>query len=312
MACILATRIRGVRWAGFVAVMVVMLVEIATLGLAVRGIEQAAGAHRAFAMQPVQGTVERSASGPFRDPTGTRANLRDWEAVTDAMLEVAQRVGADEIQVVGDTPLADVARWPDGWLRGRVRPRWPASALFLPLERETVYLLPADLHPTAVLEHPSSTTTIVTSAGADTGARLVTLRPRLAVDWLSRVRAVATSRFADGSAVVGIVADRTPDRQVDLTLYWELPAAADGRPLAEWAQVMVSASGQEVWAEIALPPVTARRSGELTVTGTVLQNAPEVSGGSTLRVSLVDGTGRPIRAAAGAEAVEVPLGASAR
>jgi hypothetical protein len=103
--------------------------------------------------------------------------------------------------------------------------------------------------------------------------------------------------------------------QIDLSLYWQLPAASDGRSIAIAGRArarMQSSLPRELIGDFDLPGVAVRRSEELIVTHVRLPDTSQSSAGRIFEVSLQDADGRPVRTVGGADALDVPLGLAPR
>ncbi len=297
------------RWAGLSLAGLAVVAQVAALVMAGRAMQAAADVPGVFASHPQSANIATPG-------IGTAASLRDWLALASTIDDVTARAGVAEFVVLTGSPLADRA----GLLRALVgTARTPGSAardvaatLVLPIERETVFLLSesvggaADSNWPVELQRPASRTAVVTAGGVDTGARLVTLRPRSAADWLARVRSVEDGRFADGSRLVGVQIGASGEDTADATLYWELPAAADGRPLAARVRVAVGSAGALPSGEQRLPAVEDRRGGELVVTRVRVPVAASAGTSAPLVVQLVDGSGRAVRSLVGGDALVLP------
>jgi hypothetical protein len=244
---------------------------------------------------------------------GSTTTLREWTALSIAMRDAAARAGTNEIVVLDDGPAARLARWPDSLLGGRLEARSLPGSMVLPLERETVYVLSggdgatSETRLPAELQRPSSMLHVLTAAEVDAGARILTLRPRPAADWLARVRAVANGRFEDGSAIVGVAIEPTVMGRVQVTLYWELATLASRRLPGDRLRIATRSTSRPASSDERLPAVAVRRDGELTLVQVVLTGVARTGSDEALLVTLLDASGRPIRAAAGGETVEVPL-----
>jgi hypothetical protein len=195
-------------------------------------------------------------------------------------------------------------------LRDGVAIRQLNGATVLPLADETVYVSTPGFDPSGELARPSSTQAVFSASGADTGARILTLRPRAATDWLARVQTIPDGRFADGSTLLGIGSVRhqgqsAPGR-LAFNLYWRLPGAPEGTRVAERMVV----TGQDAMGapRIAgmLPAMAERREDEIVVKGWGFffrsqQRAYE------LEIGLRDASGAVIPTASGAPSLRVTL-----
>lgn len=315
------------RWASLALAGLVLVVQVGSLAIAAERTARVAATPGVFASSAADGGVGRA--------VGQNATLRDWQALASTVREVAGRVGTREVVVLGDGTLADrlgpLLDRRAGEAAGPLAVRTLSSALVLPLERETVHVLvaPADAPANAPadapidgpadaaagcrpveLGRPASSVAVVTPAGTDTGARVVTLRPRPATDWLAPVRTVADGRFADSSRLLGLTVEATAAGS-ELVLYWELPPAADGRAVGATVLVEAERLGRSGAAEQALPPVPDRRSGELTVVRVTVGPVEGAAAGD-LALRLLDERGRPIRTAGGAETLPLPVPGAGR
>jgi hypothetical protein len=282
----LASRRRAVRWGG--------MSGAALLGLAVVGLTTSFG------------QWER-ASAPF-------STLRDWSAVASAVRETAGRTDTQEVVVPGASSDVEVtARLLRALLRTDVLVREAPVAALLPLERETVFLfLGTDVAQPVELRRTSSLMMVATPDGTDTGARIATLRPRSAADWLARVDVVADGAFADGSRLLGLTTASRPGGGPDVTLYWQLPVSPTGPASGERIAVGLKDALRGRPATAALLPLNARRDGEIVVQVVRLLSIPGGSGAETLQVTVYDGQRGIVRTASGAESLDVPLAASPR
>ena len=259
-----------------------------------------------------------SGAGLIGRPFGATPSLRETLSLANAVTEATGRTGAPEIVISRDnhskiTPTA--SQLP---LTGDITQRsTPWGVVVLPLERETAYLVSADVGlmpaPAAPgdLSRPSSSQIVFTPAGADTGARIVTLRPRSSADWLARATVMPGGRFVDGSALVGVKTTAAKTGQLDIAMYWELPAAADGRVLGERVEVAFGSSNA-VPVLANLPAVEVRRGGELTVVSVALTVAGSTERQSSIFVRLLDGRGGLVRTQGGAVEFEAPVSLAAQ
>jgi hypothetical protein len=191
----------------------------------------------------------------------------------------------------------------DSLLGGRVRVRrLPAASRVLPLERETLFLVLPGADVPVELTRPSSRLAVVEPPETDTGARLATLRARPDVDWLARADPVPDGRFADGSALVGVAVERGEGGGQRVTLFWQLPLAGDERDIGQSIRVTSSGGGRTEARDARLPPLEARRSGEIVVQHVEVRGAgPD----GRVGVVLLAGNGRAIPTAGGAGEVVV-------
>ncbi len=302
-----AARAPVLRWSGLTALMVVFIAQVGMLGASGRAIVDAAG----------QGGVFSSAGRPGASPgdalrLGTAASLREWQALAAITRDATARAGTDEVVLLPPSSLRDEQAMLSALVRDDVRLRMLPVSLVLPLERETVYLVsseaisPRDGDWPVEFRRPASRTAVVSSAGVDTGARLVTLRPRPADDWLARTRPVREGRFGDGSRLVGASLTASHAGSVAVRLFWEVPAASDGRSVGMHVRLAWGGDGATVAVEQPLPAVADRRAGEVTVVSATLPQPEAERSDAPLVVWLVDASGRTIRTLAGAEALELP------
>ena len=204
--------------------------------------------------------------GPSGAPPTT---LRFWAAIADASTVAAERTGARELAVLpGGGPLREGAAIVGSLLEGRLAVRsLPAEAVPLPIEEETLYvLLPGGETPTE-LSWPSARLATITLPGADSSARLVSLRPRPVLHWLAGVPQAPETRFADGSTLLGATwSTGGPDSDFTLELYWTFDAAGAGQAEARFVELRAGADDRQPGAARAeLPGADARRAGELVV-----------------------------------------------
>jgi hypothetical protein len=345
------SRLRIGRWCGRIMALVAVGVLVAGLGVSLRYDDRAEWSQAAFTIRDgYSGTLP---AGRGR-PTGTvyvSPSLREVTAVTDALGEATGRTGTNEVVLLTSRLDSSLSQFPYAVLLDKLHTRSVGTSMVLPLERETIYLMSAfdtvSRQPWLAIEaqRPSSSVSVFTPGGADTGARIFTIRPRPAVDWLARVRAVADGRFVDGSVLLGFDHEARAHWEHVLTLYWQIPAAADGRTLGARAQVLIdgaapatqgpipqqsasqpsdpdakvlqplsrlrSVPGQEFRAPYGgapFPTVQARRGGELVVQRVHL--ILDIGAGRlpALGVAVYDDRNRPIRTVAGAADLALPIG----
>jgi hypothetical protein len=245
-------------------------------------------------------TVHEKWQSPF-------ATLREWSALADAVRETTARVGTNEVVLPDERSTALSAGQLQALLGEDVTVR-RVPATLLPSERETVFVLAPGAVQTVELQRASSLTTVSTSDGTDTGARIVTLRPRAESDWLARLPVIPDARFEDGSKLVGVTPVTTAPDRVAMLLYWELPAASDGRAIAMAGNVRGQAdAASATGASFELPSVEARRSGELVVTKASLVVPGDVGADGRVVVSLRDANGRPVRTIGGQASFEITV-----
>ena len=289
-----------VRLATYLAVVLLVGLGATTIGLNVRGAEQASHERVAFAA-PDRAESDRSLSFGVREVPTANGSLRDWQALADTIQGVVERTGATDLIALGDgdrtSPMLESLLQ-----RATTVRRLPPGSSIVPLERETLFLTVPDSPRPVELTRPSSRVAVFTPFGSDTGARLLTLRPRPAIDWLARTEPVPSDRFADGSAVVGVVADRGTPGRLALTLFWELPAAADGRAVGQTARLTVRGDGEPGQQDVGLPPVDVRRGGELIVQQPLRSFAVPPDSPLTVSVGLLDASGKTISTRDGAQA----------
>ena len=97
-----------------------------------------------------------------------------------------------------------------------------------------MFVLPdTDVGQPVELRRASSQLLVATPDGTDVGARIVTLRPRSAADWLARIDGITDGGFVDGSRLLGLTVESRPGGAPDVTLYWQLPIATSPSPLGE-------------------------------------------------------------------------------
>jgi hypothetical protein len=334
VAALAISPVRAVRWCGRMCALCAVIVAATSTGLAMR---YDAGAETFVAPFTIGGEYSATFQASVARATGSlylSPSLREMTAVADAVHGVTGRTGANDLVLLMGHVRPSLSRFPFAVLLDNLQTRSVGASMVLPLERETVYLMSAinpDVErPWLAIEaqRPSSSIGVFTPGGADTGARIITIRPRPIADWLARVRAVAEGRFADGSVLVGASRDLRADGTIDLTLYWLLPAAADGRNLGAGAQVLVDGAPPSTQRQAALPEgriadpllgsmaagsatfpaVEARRGGELVVQRVSL--AGGVTGGQppALSVAVFDDRNLPIRTVGGAANLPLPIG----
>lgn len=311
MALPIATSPRApARWATGLAIVGLVAIGTSTIGLNLVAVERASHEPAGVSLTGPAAEVPAFGGSAVGSLVGLRAtltenrSLRVWRALADTVQDAADRSRAAEVAVLADD--GHVVPMLASLLRGSpaIR-RLPSGISVLPLGRETLFLILPETPLPAELTRPSSVLAVVLPTGEDTGARLATLRARPSIDWLARAEPVQDARFTDGSAVVGVVADRGQPGSLRLTLIWELPAAADGRSVGQMARVTIRGSGTPVQQDLSLPSVDARRGGELVVQQApgplTVPPGPELSVG----VSLLDASGASIRTRDGAIEVTV-------
>ena len=307
----LSARHSGVQWAGAAGIAILLGAGMLSLGREMQALAQAEWQREAFAERPFDHIVP---TDPTFDPDGLlrwSPSLREVEALARTSQESAARVGIDEIVRVSGRTFEAGREW-----QGPLQPRGPISRTLpggtipLPLERETAYRVSGGFPlfgvPTPEFNRPSSITPVFTPDGADTGAHIITVRARPATDWLVRATAIPSGRFGDGSALVGIVQARSYPGRANLALYWELPAAADGRSIAERVRLGLRGENRPI-DEMRLPSIEARRGGELVliVMGRSYSDITELD--QPLVVTLQDNQGAPIRRPDGSTELELPI-----
>ena len=196
---------------------------------------------------------------------GDGAALRFWQATADAALDAAERTGAGELTVIAASASQDNSgALLASLLEGRLPVRMlPAEMVTLPIDRDSLYLLlPGSTTPPA-LSWPSARLATLAWPGADGPARLVSLRPRPLGQWLAG-RSDHPTRFADGTALVGVRPGRGPDGS-SLDLHWTFETNT-AVPEARVAELRWPHDDREVGVlRVELPPPELRRSGELVV-----------------------------------------------
>jgi Dolichyl-phosphate-mannose-protein mannosyltransferase len=311
-------RHRVVRWCGLIGVLALLAIATYLTTSAIRLDSQAEWSRPAFAARSADPPIVDEAAPRSAGSFSSGPSLREATALTDAMRDGAGRAGAGEIVLLTRHLNHALRDFPYGVFLDGIRTRSLGSSMVLPLERETVYLVsatdvpPGMTRPALEAQRPSSTVRVVTESGADTGARILTLRPRPAADWLARVRTVADGRFVDGSALLGIGREAQPDGSLDLSLYWQLPGAVDGRPLGARVQIRLRDAPSVSPRGESFPGVEDRRGGELVVQTMRFTIGSELTGPRTLLVTVLDERGAPIRTAAGGVDLVVPLGTPPR
>jgi hypothetical protein len=250
-----------------------------------------------------------------REQSSTRfLTLREWSALASAVRETAGRTGVQDVVVPGAGSDVDVtARLLRPLLRGDVIVREAPVAAILPLEHETAFVLrDTDAGQPVELRRASSQMMVATPDGTDIGARIATLRPRSAADWLARIDSIADGAFVDGSRLLGLTMESHPGSAPDVTLYWQLPIAASPSPLGARIAVGLKDALRGRPATDSLLPPDARRNGEIVVQAVRLLSIPSGSGAETLQVTVYDAQGGIVRTASGAESLDVPLRAMPR
>ena len=320
---------RVARWCGRLAALLAVVALMAGTAIDMRYDAEAERSTPPFTLgggysAALQGTRYRPTGSLFISPS-----LREVTAVTDALEEAAGRAGTREIVLLNTRLDPLLTQSPSAVGLDNLQTRSVGTAMVLPLERETVYLTSA-INPEAEepwlpveAQRPSSSVSIFTPGGADTGARIVTIRSRPVADWLARIRAVADGRFADGSVLLGVYREPRTDGTLDLTLYWQIPAAADGRSLGARAQVLVDGAPPPNRFQIAMPvrralgmppgsasfpAVEARRGGELVVQVIRLEVDSGRGRTTSLGVAVFDDRNQPVRTVAGEADLALPSG----
>jgi hypothetical protein len=313
LALLLTARISGrfavVRWLAPIPVLLLLAVGALTLGRTLMGIEQ----HPQTLPDPRQRhRTDVVVGDPVQDlggVVGAATSLRQWTAMANAVREVTRRLESHEIVAASgsvsdpDHPIAVL-------LGDEIAVRYMAGAIVLPLAQEIAYVLLPGLDPSDHLVSPSSAQAIFTSSGGDTGARIVTIRPRTATDWLSRVQAIPDGRFADGSTLLGIDhvsrRDEAPVPVLSFRLYWRLRGAPEGTNVADqvvlespWRATLATRSGM-------LPPRSHRRETEIVVKEYTLTTRGQEQG-SVIEIGLRDSSGAVIPTASGAPSLRVTL-----
>lgn len=303
-----AATLGSVRWVrpGWLAGLLLLGLTAGALGVCLVGAE-AAGA-RSVAFRPNSGDTVGVVGVPA-EARPAHGTLREWEALADALRETTTRIGAAEAVIAGDGPLAG----PD-WLAGLgvdspALRRVGDGVDVLPLARETVYLSAPGAGDPDLPVPPSSSTAVVTPSGADTGLRLLTLRPRPLADWLLAAREVPSGRFGDGSTLVGVARRRDADGRSVLALFWTLPTGPGGVAVGARVEAVGAGAADPTVRELALPDPAVRRSGEVVVTRVALpEPSASAPGVVVVRVTLLDERGRAVAGPDGVASLDVPLG----
>jgi hypothetical protein len=295
----------AVRWATGLAILLMTAIGGLTIALNLIAVERAS--HEQAGFGSTAQTAESPASGlgaagsflGLRAASTENRSLRTWQALVDSIKDAAERTGATEVVALADDGRTGPML--EGLLRGSpgVR-RLPQGISVLPLSRETLFLILPDTPVPVELTRPSSILIVAMPTGETTGAQLATLRARPAIDWLARAEPVQGVRFADGSAIVGVVADRGRPGRLSLILVWEVPAAAEGRSIGQTAQVTIRGNGPLVRQEARLLPTEARRGGELVVQQVPDLVAVPIGPELAVTVSLLDVSGATIPTSGGA------------
>lgn len=277
----LSTRV-WLRWGGVAATVLFCLVVIGVVAGPDRG---------------------KNLDGPF-------TTLWEWRALESAVRETAGRTGVQEVIVRDEAQTAFLAGLLKALLRRDVSVRKVWALSLLPLDREAVFVLYPPVAPqSAELQRASSLNIVAGSDGLDTGARIATLRPRPASDWLARVERIDDGAFADGSRLLGLQAQPGPDGSLVVALYWQLPVApAQGQGVRFVVGRNGAPSGESIG--ITLPPSDIRRSGEIVVQAARLGPGPGGQPIGPLQVALYDGAGTIVRTSAGSVSLDVPPGSA--
>jgi hypothetical protein len=296
------------------------------------GLDMRYDAEAEFAIAPftVGGGYAADLQGTRARPTGSlylSPSLREVSAVTDAVREATGRSSTHDVVIPRSGLYALISRYLDSGPLAAVQVRPVGTALVLPLERETVYLLstsnPEVEEPWLPVEvqRSSSSVRVFTPGGADTGARIITIRPRPLTDWLVRARAVSDGRFADGSVLLGLLWQPRADGDLDLTLYWQVPTTANGGALGARAQLLVDGAVPRAREQFTMPfrhglsmpaasapfpAIQARRPDELIVQVVRLDLDSNRLKMPDLRVALLDDRDQPIRTATGDANLAIP------
>jgi hypothetical protein len=311
-----------IRWAGLVGVIYLLVIAAADVGWSIHGDALAEWQRAIFAVRPSDFVI---VDGPRQayfgsGPLQRTQSLREATALSDALRDAAERVKTGEVITgLGGMPPSDTGQRAAPVLgQPALRSLGGTAVTVLPLERETVFVRSDGesqlslASPPIELRRPSSSVGVFTPNGADTGARIVTLRPRALTDWLSGAVTVSDGRFADGTVLLGVRRQPRPDGKTDLALYWQLPLSSSSGPLGDRFRVGLAESPLSQPGSDSFLPQAARRSGEIVEQIVQLEMLPNPGGSSTLQVTLYDELGTVVRTATGAVNLDVPLGSAAR
>ncbi|MCC6177145.1 MAG: hypothetical protein IT305_17710 [Chloroflexi bacterium] len=267
---------------------------------------------------------ESRTNSPFIARDGT-APLRYWQAVADAVQDAAARTGSHDLILLASPDGALTGARARILLAGLLGPDLvirdlPNNQIVLPLDRETVYLtLPGAERP-RLLAWPSAQLAVIPVPGSDPSAdvaRVVTLRPRPAVDWLVSAMATPEVAFADGSLLAGI---QIHPESAGLDLLWQRqpsdatsgatparPLSADVTATSTEVDVTWQADGQPARQASASLPRSSPRPGELLVQRVAFDPPALDRGNVTLAVRLVSASGQAIPTVDGAPEATVTL-----
>ena len=253
-------------------------------------------------------------AGPDRGKNlpGPFATLHDWTALERAVRETMTRTGAREVIVRDEAQTAFLAGPLQALLRRDVSVRKVWALSLLPLEHETVFVLyPPDAPQSAELQRASSLLVVAELDGTDTGARVATLRPRPAVDWLARAEQIDDGAFADGSRLLGVKTQPGSDGALVVALYWQLPVApAQGQGVRFVVGRIGAPTAETIGIE--LPPLDVRRGAEIVVQVARVGSASNGQPTGMLQVTLYDSAGTIVRTTAGGVSLDVPRGSTPR
>jgi hypothetical protein len=320
VAILALTRRRLLRWASLLGVSYLLVVGCVVLALAIRADAEAEQQRQIFAFGAPDTVIGEPPTRRSLGAIDVTPSLREVMALADALHDTTERTGAVEVTTWTGRTARAIRAHPEAPFLGKVVVRSidGSAATVLPLERETVFLF-SDHHqridPIELpieLQRPSSTVGVFTPNGADTGARIVTLRPRTLADWLGSAVTVSDGRFADGTLLLGVRRQPGPKSQTGLATYWQLPLSASSEPRGDRFRVGLAESPQSQPGSGSLLPLDARRSGEIVEQIVWLQMLPSPGGATTLQVTLYDSQGTVVRTAAGAVTLDVPLESASR
>ncbi|MFN8632502.1 MAG: hypothetical protein U0893_01520 [Chloroflexota bacterium] len=333
LAIAMTARQPVVRWYGRVGMAYLLVAAAVTMAMTARLDLKQDRTPNVFAHRDLDGVIVDGPVSPFYSTLALVPSLRDVTALADAIEEATGRAAADNV-IVLDALTGQ--RWPrhlEAVVGDGITIRTPLYAAMLPLERDLVFVSTAGDGLTALplpaeFQRPSSAVAVFTSTGTDTGARLLTLRPRTLEDWLARVQTFPDGRFVNGATLLGARRDAWTASRVDFSLYWQVTAMPESASAPETlpfgpsvrvaltsAQAPVpnvpprpSSVRETLSTQSPLPVPSLLRSGEIIVQSFSFRIAAQAEGAGPLSVMVLDRQGLPIPTVAGPAELTVPLG----